>query len=157
MFRNSLELNAIVDNWESVFTSWSIAWIIFALYVCIGFFLLTSIFPYVFAQFPFNKKRRVSTPLTFLYWQCYLLDYICRLCWLCLLFKKCYSWSASSKFASATFTASMTKAEKEQFLPVIACSTANMTSFGKRIVLFVVDGIIGISNFRFFIFNPRNP
>ena len=35
-------------------------------------------------------------------------------------------------------------AEKVQSFPLIACSTASTTSFGKRMVLFVVGGVEGI-------------
>ena len=51
-----------------------------------------------------------------------------------------------SRFSNAERTAAMTKAEKVQSFPVIVASTFSMTSFGKRMVLFVVGGIDGILN-----------
>lgn len=54
---------------------------------------------------------------------------------------------SSSKFSNATLTASITKAVKVQFFPSIAFSTSSITSFGKRMHLFVVGGIDGILNF----------
>ena len=53
---------------------------------------------------------------------------------------------SSFKFSSATLTDSITKAEKVQFLHFIASSTCSITSFGKRMHLFVVSGIDGILN-----------
>ena len=48
------------------------------------------------------------------------------------------------KSSSAARTAAITNAENVQSFPWIACSTASTTSFGKRMVLFVVGGVEGI-------------
>ena len=63
---------------------------------------------------------------------------------------KCRSspaYSSSWRFSRATRTASTTKAEKVQSLPRIAFSTCSTTSLGKRMLLFVVEGTLGILNF----------
>ncbi len=60
----------------------------------------------------------------------------------------------SSISSNAIRTAAITKAEKVQSFPSIAFSTEAITSSGKRMVLFVVDGELGIWNFA--IITPRN-
>src|SRR5699024_10553048 len=58
------------------------------------------------------------------------------------------SSSSSSRFSRATRTASTTKAEKVQSRPRMASSTASLMSLGKRMLLLVVGGILGILNLR---------
>ena len=58
-----------------------------------------------------------------------------------------FQFSSSWRFSSATRTASITKAEKEQSLPTICFSTSSIKLFGNRIVLLVVGGMAGILNF----------
>ena len=60
----------------------------------------------------------------------------------------------SFKSSRAARTAAITKAENVQSLPLIAFSTSSTTSVGKRIVLLVVGGVVGILNFPMEI--PRN-
>ena len=57
-----------------------------------------------------------------------------------------WSFSLLFRFSSATLTASITNAEKVQFLPCIAFSICSITSFGKRMHLLVVGGTEGILN-----------
>lgn len=46
--------------------------------------------------------------------------------------------------SNAARTAAITKAEKVHSLPLMAFSTASTTSLGKRMVLLVVGGVVGI-------------
>lgn len=62
-------------------------------------------------------------------------------------------FSSSSRFSSATLTASITKAVNVQVVPEIAFSTSSIKSFGNRMLLLVVGGIDGISNFFIIITN----